>query len=72
MISRMKISTLFILFTLSLNGFARDKVTTVPVEARQNAKSQNWKIYEAQAVTKGMYFIQFSNTKSIQIKKIML
>jgi hypothetical protein len=50
MISRFQISVLLILCIFPIRGFAKDHAITVPVEARENAKTPEWKNYEAQTV----------------------
>lgn len=47
---KLKLLVLICTFSLPVIGFGKVKPTTVPVEARQNARSQNWKTYEAQTV----------------------
>lgn len=50
MTSRIKIGLFVLLNIISIPGFAKDKSPYVLVDARQNAKTKEWKTYQAQTV----------------------
>ena len=50
MANKFRIGLLLLMFIYSSTGFAKDKLSYVEVEARQNAKAKEWKSYQAQTV----------------------